>query len=686
MREIARLLLEPKRILALVMLAVVNLALFSGQIRSKTAEEDAYREQMLQWGITLPEDRRAEEDAKYINEEYPAYLSYIQTQSQTQSILQKLSKDNSPFVTRNLEKTVQDYQALGTVEVVGGDHRALDAILNCSLTDILLLFAPILLVLALVSEADTAVGALIRTTKHGRTQLCAWRILALILFSFSDVLLLYGGDFCYAVSVYGSPNLLRPIQSVPAFQLCAMRLSVGGYLVYTILLKTLAVTVISLLLWLILSRFHPLPGWMLSAFLIAAMWLCHQLIMPTSPVNHLRFLNPFAALQADEFFTGYCNLNLFEYPVVFLRCMLFAVGGFFLLLMLACLFFTGSRYPKKRGAGMVRLFYRIVKVLSRLTPRHTVFGFEGWKLLIAQRALIFVFAAIGGAFWLWKDIHISVPISYEIEQLYKRYEGEITQEKLDDAAKQVQRWETAVKNAQAAVDCAIAEGKDAETVGSLQTTLSENEHGLALRQSVQERLTSLSEYTARTGRNAWFVRQDSYQLLFRSNAMQRHGALILLLYLIFAFSGVFAFDRQYDTAALLKSTKNGRFRMRLSQWIWIFILVIPAAVLMHGAYFLHLAKDVGFSLSDAPAQSVTQLQWLPFSMSIRTAIIGYLIVRCLAAYLLAASIAGISRLNRCPSHARMVSLAAFLLPSALCESGVPLPAILDFVNHLTVTV
>ncbi|MBR5372066.1 MAG: hypothetical protein IK130_07610 [Oscillospiraceae bacterium] len=685
MAEIRRLLLDPARLIALIMLAVINLALFSGELRSRREEEERYQMQYAEWSISR-EETEEDPDAHYINEEYPAYLAYVQTQSQTQSVLQKLNKAQSPFVTRNLDKTVQDYQALGKVEVESGDHRALDAVLDCTLTDILLLIAPLLLILSLTAEADTAVGALTRTTKRGRTPLCARRIFAVILFSLADVLLLYGGDFCYAVSQYGSPGLGRAIQSDPAFQLCAVRLTIGEYLIFTVLLKTLAVTVIALLVWLILSRFHPLPGWTLISVIVAGMWLCHQFVMPTSPVNHLRFLNPFAALRADEFFTGYCNLNLFQYPAGFLGSMLIAVGGLFVLLAAGCLVLVGSRYPKKRGAGMVRLFDRISKALSRHMPCHTVFGFEGWKLLFAQRAFVFVCAAIGGAFWLWNDIHISLPLSADTLMMYREFQGEITEKKLEKVTYYIESNQEYAEYLQRKLDEAIAENKDVHEISGLQKSLNEAMETLQFWQAVDTRLSELTDYTARTGLDAWFVPQESYQLLFRGNAMQRHSAMVLLLFLIFAFCGIFAFDNQYGTAALLRATKNGRFRMRLCQWLWIFLLTVFAALMLHGVYILHLAKDVEFALTEAPAQSVAFLQFLPFSVNIRTVLTVYIALRCLAAFALAAAVAGISRFSRNPSHARMISLAAFLLPSALCESGLPLPSFLNFVDALTVTV
>ena len=121
-----------------------------------------------------------QETEKYLNGGYSSYLEYIQTQSQKQSVLQKLSRNKTQrdYIARNLEKTVQDYQALGSVTLQNGENRGILAVMHFDLTDFLLLLAPILLVMELAGDSNTAVGALIRSTKRGRVPLTAWRMLA----------------------------------------------------------------------------------------------------------------------------------------------------------------------------------------------------------------------------------------------------------------------------------------------------------------------------------------------------------------------------------------------------------------------------------------------------------------------------------------------------------------------------
>ena len=209
MAELQRLLFSPKRLITLLLIAVVNLALFSGNCRSEREQNAAYYERMRSWGVfALQEEQRATEH--YLTVDYPNYLELVQSQSQSQSVLGKLSRKNgqNDFISRNLEKTAEDYRRLGKVTLQDGENRGIRAVMNYDLTDILLLLAPLLLVLELSGDAATAVGALTRSTKRGRVPLTVWRMLAVVLLSALDILVLYGGNIAYTWYFYGNPGFL----------------------------------------------------------------------------------------------------------------------------------------------------------------------------------------------------------------------------------------------------------------------------------------------------------------------------------------------------------------------------------------------------------------------------------------------------------------------------------------------
>ena len=86
---------------------------------------------------------------------------------------------------------------------------------------------------------------------------------------------------------------------------------------------------------------------------------------------------------------------------------------------------------------------------------------------------------------------------------------------------------------------------------------------------------------------------------------------------------------------------------------------------------------------DAPAQSLALFRDLPFSVSMRGILIGYLFVRYLIALVIAAGIYAVSRFSRTPEKARMTAMVIFLLPSALAESGIEQLQLLNCVRLLS---
>ncbi|MBR6106531.1 MAG: hypothetical protein IKQ39_00835 [Oscillospiraceae bacterium] len=703
MAELQRLLFSPKRLITLLLIAVVNLALFSGNCRSEREQNAAYYERMRSWGVfALQEEQRATEH--YLTVDYPNYLELVQSQSQSQSVLGKLSRKNgqNDFISRNLEKTAEDYRRLGKVTLQDGENRGIRAVMNYDLTDILLLLAPLLLVLELSGDAATAVGALTRSTKRGRVPLTVWRMLAVVLLSALDILVLYGGNIAYTWYFYGNPGISRAVQSLPEFQYCPYRLSIGGFFLCTALLKLLALTVIALLVWVLLARLHPILGWSISGAALGSMYLLHTLVLPTARFNHFRFLNVFAALEADEFYTEYLNLNWFSHPSGFLADMLAAV-----LLMLAVMcaltvILIGRCRPARLGQGAAAVQDRLKQMLTRFLPLHTRFGFEGWKLLIAQKAVLILAAAALMGVSLWKEIQIYAPVMQETKTMYASYQGEVTKENIQKLAKRTAFLADLVVRTRKQLDEASLKEKiknqickkkgmkeedylpaSSKRIETIERSLEQYTQNLSLHEQMLSKLMHNARYTAETGRPAWIVPEESYQILFNESASERRCCMVLLLFLIFAFSSVGAFDNRYDTLMLLRSTKHGRLGMRSRQMIWIALLSAVASVGLHGIYLVHVYRDVRLPMLEAPAQSIAYLQWIPVSVSLKTAVIGFMVLRFLAAFLLACGVFCISRFSRTPQKALLLAMVVFLLPAALAESGVPQFSRLDFIRFLS---
>lgn len=702
MAELYRLLLSPKRIIILVMIAVINLVLFSGYCRTERETSVAYYNNMKMWGRNIQaEEYRAAK--KYLEVDYPQYLDYVQHQTQSQSILSSLSKENT-FVERNAVKTAEDYQKLGDITLKSGENRGINAVRSYTITDYMMLIAPLLLILEMLADADSAVGDLTRATKQGRIPLCAWRITAVFINAAATVLTLYGGNILYTCNFYGSPTLLRAVQSIPDYQACPLRLSVGGYLLAAGLLKMLALTVISMIIWVILARFHAVLGWLISGVWLGGSWLLYRIIVPTAKLNYLKFLNVFASLDAHIFFTQYCNLNFFGYPAGFLGTMLL----FCLILLTAgillCLWLIGYAYPKKAGARMEKLKDRLAQWFTRHLPVHTLFGFEGWKLLIAQRGFLLLLLTALMGFSLWQDIRVYVPGNPATDRFYSMFSGEITEENVRRAAFIVIGEIKSIKNSRIALAkkyiIRAKENQDEEiqkkkkenpyyytqndrAIDDILGHIQKSQDELYYYRKCLDSMLSLARYTRETGRPAWFIPSEAYTVLFQDSAAEHRCCTVLLLYLIFAFSGICAYDNRYDTRMLLRCTRHGRAGLFTAQMLWVMLLTALVTTGIHSVYLVHLLHAADTASLDAPAQSLKMFQWIPFFVTMRGVIVLHLLLRYLAALAVSAGICIISWCSKTPQKALLMSMVVFLLPSALAESGIYQLQALNFVRRLT---
>lgn len=657
MRELQRIWTAPKTLLVLLLLAVLNLAVFAGFCRTESGH---YAEEAQQ---------RSEQTETYLTSGYQQYLSYITAQSQAQSILGALGKQSS-FITRNREQTIADFKALGELTLQSGEENGIRTLLRFTLTDYLMLLAPLLLVMELITAQRSACGAMLRCTKKGRCQLMLWRMLALFSVSAVSVLLLWGGNLMYSSVFFGDPVLDRPLQSIMEFQQCRFALTVGEWFAAMGICKLFAVFCIALLFWLVLSVCQPILSVLVLLLTVGGQWLCYMLIVPAVSFNYPKFCNLFALLDADLFFTDYCNLNWFSYPFGMFESCVIACAILLILISVSCIVCIAMLHPFVVGS---RVQYYGEKLRAWCSVRfgcHSLFWNEGKKLLIAQRGLLILVITAALGYSLWQDLMFYTATDYQMLIIYEQYEGEVTDEKLTKIADRIERLENNVQQYKISVQHAIDIGLSDFAVAEAQSKLAQAENELHRYQDVQAALLDVRHYTEDTGYDAWWIRQNAYIHLFSESAGVRRCGMLLLLCLVFLFSGIGAYENQYGANPLLRSTKRGRWGRNRSKLLWIVGLSSIAALALYGIHALRIADSVGFAFMEAPMHSITILRDLPFSISLRSFILLFMAARMLAAVLFALAVAWIGSRCRNTQNALLICLMIFLLPAALCETGI----------------
>ncbi len=658
MRELQRIFSTPRTYIILVLLCVMNLALFAGFCRSRAEENEYYAEQI------------AAQTAAYRETGYHDYLKQISGQSSGQTILGSLGKQ-SDFIKRNRARTIKDYEKLQGITLEDGADEGIQAMLQNNITDYLLLIAPLLLLLELLTVQTSACGDMLRSTRRGRVPLLLWRMLAVFLLCLLSVLLIWGGNIAYGHFFFGDPVYSRSVQSIPAFQHCAWRITVGEFLLLWGMLKVAAVFCITMLIWLILSVFQPVMAILVLLPVIGGQFLCHTLIDAASAVNHLKYCNVFAMLESGFFFTDYNNLNWFEQPFGMFPSALIAFCIIVAATIALLIIFVGCMHPVRLGEGVQQWLDRLQKWGSSHFGIHTVFGYEGQKLLLAQKGLLMIAAAMVMTVSVYQDTKIFVPTLTYWEDAYEKFAGPITEEKMQEYEDYLITLQSNVEKAQASLDKTIELGLSENWVREDEGKLMRAKQRLEYFTSFRSELEPLDAHRQQTGQVVWLMPQESYNSLFGASAAAERFSMLLLLYTIFISAGIGAYENRFGATPLLRSTKHGRVRRIAYKGIWLTILVLPMALILYGCFSACVAGSTELEYGMAPVQSLNRLRDFGLIVTIDQFYALWMTARCILIMLFAFLVAIVGSRCKNPRNALLLCLIIFFLPTALAQTGIP---------------
>ena len=461
-----------------------------------------------------------------------------------------------------------------------------------------------------------------------------------------------------------------------------MRISVGGYYALTILLKLLAVTVIALTVWILLTRFYAILGWMIAVLLLGAEYILSTAIVPTFALNHLKFINLFSALDADLYFTQYCNLNWFGFASGFLFDTAAAMLVLLVLLTVLTLLLIGKLYPGKIGQQLEAVRDQFVRRMHAHLPVHSLFTAEGWKLLIAERALLTAAVCAVLGFSLWNDTHLySQPV--DTQKFYTKYSGEITEENIRKAEKMLNGEKEKLARDEDTFENLAILGNNRDKIQQAYMRILEDNVYLERYTGFLNKMTSTKEFAEAHGFTPNLINDDAYSKLFTESAVERRSCLLLLLFIIFSFHGICAYDNRYDTRLLLRSTPKGRVHLISTQFLWCCTLTAAASAALHGIYLNRLQQEIGLPYLNAAAQNLEMFRNIPFRISLRGCIILLMVQRFVTAMVFSGIVMGISRLCKTPQRALLLTLVIMILPTALVESGITNVKAFDFIRFLS---
>lgn len=645
------------------------------------SEEEQYEAVYRQYKSILDQKqdyRQAERKSQVIDEAlsglitvtgYPEYLDGIRREASRLTGFSIFGvKQADSFSSRNIQKTLNDYESMSSVKPRYDIDKGVRLIVNFPATDIFLLLILLALCLCLVTdEKDKGLFALIKCTKNGTGPTIAAKLAALFLLILLVNALVFASSIIFAQASYGLGDLTRPVQSLPAMIGSTLRLNVGQYLLLLFGVKTigLAVAGMVILLFTQLLR-HPILSVAATIFLAAASECLIILIPATSGLNGLRVLNTACLVEPNQVLGQYCNLNLLGYPVSSTSAFLIFTLFLFLLMIVVNAYVFIQKKELSRGSSPLKAFISRVWLYQ---PRvHSRFAwYEVRKTaIINSAALILILFAL---FQWFSAQNNSISLSAD-DYYYRHYmvtlAGKITPIK-----------ETFLKNEKAKYDAVHAEiqktdesyeaGKITwEDKISQQSTYDHALSGEVSFSKVYDRYLYIQKHPG-----TQFVYDLGYEKLFGisdpNNGLD--SGIRLMIVMTLCLCGVFSIEYKTGMFKLLGTTPKGAKSTVLCKLVISGVVSILLFICAYLPDFILIGKTYGFSSLSVPFSSLPSFENFG-CFSILGYIVLLLLTRLIVCLSVSCMILALSLLIRNSGYTALTALCIFAGPPLLHTVGI----------------
>ncbi len=600
-------------------------------------------------------------------DEYPEFLEKTKENGRNMSVLNMYK---SGFAADNIRKTAEIYSKLEDITVKSGDNRGAVLLLQYELTDIFLLAFLLIMAVQLLSERKKGLANLIRSTLKGRGTPYFQRMAVLAFSAIAAGFLLYGGNYVGMLISFGEGGMSRSIQSLPEFMQCPYNITIAQYFMMSLALKITACFMAASAFFIVISLFGTAAAYTIAALLTVAELLLYVLIIPVSAVNVLKYINIFSIIKCIDFLSVCRNLNIFGKAVPALECNIVFLSAGIAIILAVGYIVHGKMYVRSRNI-FERVTEKIAGITEKLSFQRTLFGWEAYKLLVKQGGIIFMTAAFILTLTASLKYDYFYPINPTEEKWYNKFHGEITAEAVETGEKNLDRLEDSIEYYQSKIDelLSYGEGKyNPESLNSYMNFLGqsiEDRDGLL---PVLENMRDGLVYTERTGNVVYLIKPYAYDLLIQRDEQTRNRAsLYILIGIIGAVSGVFAYDRQNNMKSTLLSSYRGRKVLTTAKIGIVLIVCVITCVSLHLIQFIQIGRLLGYNDISVPVQSLMFMRDFKPYISISEYLFLLFAVRAAAACLVGLVCTSVSRLCTDTMSAMGISIFTLAIPSVFAE-------------------
>lgn len=559
------------------------------------------------------------------------------------------------------------YAKLDDVTLESTNHISVESILSINSSLLLLIFALFLVLSIFNIDESSKMDDLLLITKYGRSRTTFHKVLVLI-FSVSAIsFLIHGVELFVSQVNYGWINWNIPVQSIPSLYTVPYKLSLGGWYIWMVLGRTLALVALSCLFGAFYHFFsnkkHSILLYNLVLVLSAFAFI---MISDTMAIVWLKYINLYALINTQTLLSQYRIIEFFNFviPVSQIHMILIGVillGSFFTIFI--------KRLSQKRLDIKFKLNFN--KFSNALFKRLNLFTFEGYKLFVMQKGwivVLIVVSILGSFISQTMGSYTILDSQRQLANYYGEYGGELTQDKISWIENENERYLMMQQNLQEAANQYQNEEISSEVYYQIidNYTIETADRNLFL--------DYYAHYLERESNV--LIYPTGYQTLFsmNTNARDFRNSIILLLGIIFVLSPIVSQDREQKMDELYSVTKKGGFNLKRSKVILgigyatVYICLFTFVELLAFSFVYTMSAWNAHVMDVLPQNLEIQSQWI-LNLQLWQYFGFVLMLRIATASAIAVIIIGISRLFRSPLITYVVSIAVFFVPIMLKYIG-----------------
>lgn len=621
----------------------------------------------LRYGDTLPREYTFLKTIVYEYDEaagYDAFLDSIAQKAQQLSSISIFANSADGYDLANIEATARAFEGMRGIPIQYYPQRGLVTALDFALTDVVAVFAMLLLATVLVRfERDTGLLALIRSARAGRCKTALAKLAALALSLAPVLVLLYGVNLIYCHACYGLGPLSRSVQSVPALMRTTLSLSVGQYIGLFLLTKWAAALAAGA--WVMLAMLAAkrlFTGALAAGGFLALNLLVRSLVPATSRWNVLKYANLVSLLRTNEFLGRYHNLYWFGRPLALaVVTAVTAVVCCTAFCALFCLVFTRGRLQAAQ-----KLALRAPAPLRRFWARHaragtTSFGTELFKLFCVGGAALIL--CLFGAYQVYDAVQTESYI--DADEIYYRYymqnmQGPLRAETLGWLKSESEKFQPLVQ-----LQSALAAGSISQAEYS---ALMMGYDSLQREMGTYQRVLAEAQRAAQLTRCQLVYGTGWLRLFDTADARDAADALAAALLCCVCFAGLFAMEKQTGMARVVCAAPLGRsYTVKCKLRAAALACGVLAALGVLPRFWVAL-RDYGLACPFAPLYSLPAYAAMP-ELPLILLILLMLGARYAALRLMAGCVLALGQRTGSTFGAMFAAALPLCLPLLLCVCG-----------------